>query len=155
MPFSLEALSLLCRDFCEEIATVTHETDRFLAQFHTEERFRFSDSEQIKKQYLEPYGRLLTSLLASLERSEAHALRLSALLASTDCAEAVEYMPRVEQLWLAYEQYRNDVTHYLSTSQQYWNRVAAQEVQSAAPLLDATRTFVAAQRQAGAVFAEA
>ena len=155
MPFSNEALLALCGDFCKELEQITHETDRFLTEFHTEERVRFSGTEAIREAYLEPFTRLNTLLLSSMERSDRLGVRLASLLASTDCREAVEQMPRVEYLWCAYEQYRNGVIQYLATSQQYWNRIATQEIQSIVPLLQDTRALIAAQRQASTVFAKA
>ncbi len=154
MTFSVDALIGLCRHFCEEIEAITHETDHFLAQFHTEERFRFSDSEKIKNMYLEPYGCLIASLLASLKTSDRLGVRLTALLAAADSPSAIENMPRVEALWDTYEQYRADVMQYLEVSQQYWKEVGAQRATSTAPLVQATRVLIGTQRQAYTVFSE-
>lgn len=154
MTFSLELLSMLCHNFCEEIETITHETEYFLAQFHTEDRFRFSDVEQIKKNYLDPYGHLVTSLLASLKRSDNLALTLSALLASTDCADAIAHMPRVEALWNAYEQYHSQISNYLDRSARYWTDKAIMTSMGTAPLVEATRILIAAQRQTSTAFSQ-
>ena len=154
MTFSPEQLSLLCRNFCEEMQAITHESDQFLAQFHTEERVRFSDVAKIKARHLEPYSRLLTSLLASLEKSDALALRLSALLASADCPDAIEHMPRIEALFSAYEQYRAQVSEYLAQTQRYWTDKDAMGASGTAPLVQATRTLIGAQRQALAAFSQ-
>ena len=152
MTFSLEALSSLCLDFREEIARITHETDQFLTKFQTKERFLFSNAEQIKKSYLGPYGRLVTSLLASLERSDRLALQLSALLKSTDAVDAIEYMPRIEELWRAYEQYRSHISTYLEQSGRYWTDKISMTTSGTAPLVEATRSLIAAQRQASKAF---
>ena len=145
MTFSLSALFELCCDFYDEIETITQETDRFLAQFQTEDRVRFADVEQIKKQYLDPYGALLASLLSSLERSDRLGVRLTALLEATDTLEAIEHMPRVTRLWEAYEQYRTDLCEFLSFSKRYFSDEEAMRTKGTAPLVSSTRILIASQ----------
>ncbi len=154
MTFSIPKLSALCRDFCKEFDAAAHESELFLAQFHTEDRFRFSNVEQIKNAYLAPYGNFIASLLASLERTDRLSLRLSALLLSTDSVEAVEHQAKTEALWQTYEQYRADVSQYCECTQKYWTDKNMLATQGTAPLVFAMRTLIAAQHRASEAFAE-
>ena len=152
MAFSFSALSSLCRDFCKEIDVATYQSELFLAQFHTEDRFGFTDAEQIKKTYLTPYATLISSLLASLRRSDRLGTQLVAMLESTDTLEAVEYMERVELLWKAYEQYRSDLSDFLSTSNQHLSNKEILQTKGTAPLVMATRILIASQARAKECF---
>ena len=145
-------LSALCRDFCQEIKQITHEADLFLTQFHTQERVRFWDAEEIKEQYLSLYGSLLTAVLSSLERTDGLALRLSQLLISTDCTEAIEDQTTVNALWVAYEQYRADVSNFCESTQKYWTDKSAIATQGITPLVFAMRALIASQNQTHGVF---
>ena len=147
-------LSALCRDFCQEIEQITREADLFLTQFHTQERVRFWDAEEIKEQYLSLYGSLLAAVLSSLERTDGLALRLSQLLISTDCTEAIEDQTTVNALWVAYEQYRADVSIFCESTQKYWTDKSAIATQGITPLVFATRALIASQNQTHGVFLE-
>ena len=152
MKFSSSALFELCCDFYDEIETITQETNHFLAQFHTEERFRFFDAEQIRKQYLEPYRTLVSSLLASLERSDRLGLRLTALLESTDTPDAIGHMPRVLNLFEAYDQYRAALDEFLTCSKRYFGDEETIAAKGTAPLVLATRGLIASQTRAKECF---
>ena len=152
MTFSISQLLDLCRDFCQEFEAIAHEADRFLAQFHAEDRVRFADGETIKKSYLAPYGAFLASLLASLETTDRLGIQLSAILVSTDCIEAIEQQAEINELWHIYEQYRADVSQYCENTQKYWADKNALATQGTAPLVFATRTLIAAVHKAGEAF---
>jgi hypothetical protein len=152
MEFSLTALAKLSLDFVEEIDTITQKTEQFLKRFQAEAQIRFSDAAQIKKQYLAPYAELVTSLVSSLERSDALGVRLSALFAAADCQRAVEHMPRVEHLWTIYEQYRTDLCEFLASSQHYFSNQELLNTKGTAPIVLATRTLVASQMRAKECF---
>ena len=154
MDFSLTALAQLSLDFVEEIDMITQKSEQFLKRFQAEEQIRFSDAAQIKKQYLAPYAELVTSLVSSLERSDALGMRLSALFAAADCHGAIEHMPRVERLWAAYEQYRTDLCEFLASSQRYFSDQDLLSTKGTAPIVSATRTLVASQRRAEDCFAK-
>ena len=152
MTFSFSALYELCCDFYDEIETITQKTNHFLEHFHTEERFRFFDAKQIKKQYLPPYGTLVSSLLSSLERSDRLALRLTALLESADTPDASDQMPRIAALWEAYEQYRAALDEFLTCSKRYFSDEEVMATKGTAPLVLATRTLLASQKEAQKCF---
>lgn len=145
MTFSFSALYELCCDFCDEIEFASQEANHFLSQFHTENRVRFSDAEQIKKQYLAPYSALVSSLLASLERSDRLGLRLSALLESADTPDAFDQMPRITYLWEAYTQYRTALDDFFNNSKRYFSDAEAISAKGTAPLVLTTRSLIASQ----------
>lgn len=152
MTFSISHLSDLCRDFCQEFDAIAHKADHFLAQFHTEDRVRFFDEEAIKKSHLAPYGAFLTSLLATLEKTDALGIRLSAILIGTDSPETIEYQAKIDVLWHAYEQYRACVCQYCENTQKYWTDKHTLATQGTAPLVSATRSLIAALHKANDAF---
>ena len=153
MTFSFSALYELCCDFCGELETAKQESDRFLEQFHTEDRVRFSDFEQIKKQYLPPYTTLVSALLSSLERTDRLGLRLAELLESTDTPDSFEHSPRIIRLWDAYDQYRADLDAFLVESKRYFSNEEAVRQKGTAPLVLSTRTLIASLLRTQACFA--
>lgn len=154
MSFSYEALSVLCREFSEEFSVVIQETKLFLTQFSTEKRVGFADAEAIKEAHLAPYAELVTSLLASLSRSDALALRLGTLLECTFCTAFAREMSTVEELFSAYERYRSVTASYLAESQKQLSDKAALSAKGAAPLIQSTRALLAAQMQAKESFSK-
>ena len=151
MTFSKAALTAVCLNFCKEIQSISEDTERFLSLFQAEARLQFTNAEQIKQQYFVPYGRLVSSLVASLSRSDGLGVQLSALLISTDCPEYASYYPCVEARFIAYEQYRQAVTQYLDNARRYWH----EKHSGTSPLVLATRSLIQAQREALAIFEKA
>ena len=154
MSFSHEALSSLCRSFCEEFEVAMHETEIFLTQFHTEEQVYFSNAEKIKETYLPSYATLVSSLLASLSRCDTIALRLGEMLACTFCSAFAKEMTTVETLFSAYERYRASTATYLAESQKQLADKTALSSKGSGPLIQSTRALLAAQMQAKESFSK-
>lgn len=109
----------LFRIYREEAEEILRQIDSFLSVFSVGAIFSFSENEKKQAEYRQGYHRLLSSLLACIEKSDAATLELTELLQKSDSVEQAEHIGELHEYFEVYRMYRDAILSYMNETEPY------------------------------------